>query len=56
MTIERTREIYGDKISHLSDQKVLEFISNMGVICDDILDTLLTGTLKNRHSKKGIYD
>lgn len=56
MTIERTRQIFGDKMDSLSDDEVREFIANMGMLCDDILDTLLTEPKLTRNTGVGTYE
>ena len=37
MTVERTRQIFGDKFANLTDQEVLTFIGNMSIIGDEML-------------------
>lgn len=53
MTIERTRELLGAKVAHLSDQEVLDFIQRT----DQILNVLIkrsvveTNTIKQKSKK-----
>jgi hypothetical protein len=49
MTIQRTREIFGNKMSQWSDEQVLQFIGNMSIIGDELLKTALTtqGNINN---------
>ena len=42
MTIERTREIFGYKMDDYSDADVLEFITQMSIIGDDLLSNALS--------------
>lgn len=45
MTIQRTREIFGKKFAHKTDQEVLEFIQKMGIMGDELLELILSDTL-----------
>lgn len=52
MTIQRTREIFGVKMKHLTDAEVLEFMTSIGVLCDDLLNSALHQlTAPNSNSK-----
>lgn len=42
MTIKRTRQIFGSKMDSWTDEQVLQFIKNMSIICDELLETALT--------------
>jgi len=48
MTIERTRQILGSKIAHLSDEEVLKFISSTDKLLDVLMKKAVTElTLEN---------
>lgn len=49
MTIERTRELLGDSISHLSDQEVFEMIGEARQLADVFIDlSIQKDTYKNK--------
>ena len=50
MTIERTRQIFGDKFADLSDKEVLAFIGDMSIVCDEALKDSLSA-LKQKKKK-----
>lgn len=49
MTIERTREIFGSKVDHMTDVEVLRFIQETSLMCDSLLDAALTALKKHEY-------
>jgi len=41
MTIERTKEIFGDKMKGLTDEEVLAFIQDSNVLLEELLQIAL---------------
>lgn len=47
VTVERTRELLGDEISHLSDQEVFEMLAKYRQLANTFIDLSI-----NKHSSK----
>jgi hypothetical protein len=43
MTIQRAREIYKEEFSHLTDEQVSDYIKNMSILCDELLEQSIKG-------------
>ena len=52
MTIERTRQIFGNKIAHLSDEEILLFIQQSGSLVDSVLDIAVEALVKDKDTTK----
>lgn len=51
MTIERTREILGEDVSHLTDDQVEQLISDFSSLADLLADFLLQSFKNNANNK-----